>query len=381
MTRRKDPQPENLSPETPETEAITSEPPMAEPARVEPFVAEAASIAPPDPAGELPPPPPPAPRRSGILGPVLGGALAAIGGFALSHFNLLGFATTAGSIPALTAQLDAAEKKQAATGQTLATDLATLTERVAALESTPAPAAPDLSRLDGLEQRLAALEAIPSDGSASTAALTAKVAELEQRLASLPTGGSDPALQQALDDALARLTDAEAAATARASEAEAAAQATARARALDALTAQVATGQPFTAELQALNDPVLTEALGVNAATGVPSLVQLQAAFPDAAREALRTARALSTEDGWGDRLVDFLAAQTGARPLTPQEGDTPDAVLSRAEFALSEDRVTDALTELDPLEATVKAPLEAWIAQAKAHIAATAALQTARGE
>lgn len=381
MTRRKDPQPESLSPETPETGTVTPEPPVADPARVEPFVAEVASPAPPDPAQDLPSPPPAVPRRAGILGPLLGGALAAIGGFALSHFNLLGFATTADPIPALTAQLDEAAKKQAAAGQKLATDLAALTNRVATLESTPAPAVPDLSRLDGLEQRLAAIEAIPSDGSASTAALTAKVAGLEQRLASMPAGGSDPALKQALDDALARLTDAEAVATARASEAEAAAQATARARALDALTAVVATGQPFTAELQALDDPALTEALGANAESGVPSLVQLQATFPDAAREALRTARDLSTEDGWGDRLVDFLATQTGARPLTPQEGDTPDAMLSRAEFALSEGRVADALAELDSLEAAVKAPLEAWIAQAKAHLAATAALQTARGE
>ncbi len=381
MTRRKDPQPEELSPETPETETLAAEPPVADPARVEPFVAEVASAPQPDSVRELPPPSPPTPRHSGVLGPLLGGALAAIGGFALSHFNLLGFAPDSADIPALSTQLDAAAKKQAEAGQKLTSDLSALADRVAVLESAPAPAAPDLSRLDGLEQRLAAIEAIPSDGTASTAAMVAKIAELEQRLANLPAVGSDPALQQKLDDALTRLTEAEAAATARASEAEAAAEAAAKAKALDALTAVVATGQPFAAELQALNDPALTEALGATAEAGVPTLVQLQAAFPDAARAALRAARDLSAEDGWGDRLVDFLAAQTGARPLTPQEGTTPDAMLSRAEFALSEGRIAEALAELDPLEAAVKAPLEAWMAQAKAHLAATAALQTARGE
>lgn len=378
MTRRKDPQPESLSPETPETESGAAVPPVADPARMEPFVAEVAPMAPPEPARDVPPP---APRRPGLLGPLLGGALAAIGGFALSHFDLLGFASESAAVPALTAQLDEAAKKQTAAGQKLTSDLAALTDRVTALESAPTPTAPDLSRLDGLEQRLAAIEAIPSDGTASTAALTAKLAELEQRLASLPAGGSDPATQQKLDDALARLTDAEAAATARASEAEAAARAAARARALDVLAATVATGDPFTAELQSLNDPALTEALGAKAETGVSTLTQLQDAFPGAAREALRTARDLSTEDGWGDRLVDFLAAQTGARPLTPQEGTTPDAVLSRAEFALTGGRVADALAELDALDAAVKAPLEAWIAQAEAHLAAAVALQTARGE
>jgi len=373
MTRRKDPEPENLQTEVSPTAPFLTE--------VGP---EPVPVPPPEPEPRIDAPPPPispTPRSPGMLGPILGGALAAIGGFALSHFNLLGLAPDAGAVPALSAQLDQAVKQQSAAEQKLDTDLAALTDRVAALESAPAPAAPDLSRLDALDQRLATLEAIPADGTASTAALAAKLADLEQRLAGLPTSGSDPALQQQLDDALARLTEAEAAASTRASEAEAAAQAATRSKALDALSAAVDTGQPFAAELQALDDPALTEALASLAETGAPTLLQLQAAFPDAARSALRTARDLSTEDGWGARLVDFLAAQTGARPLTPLEGDTPDAILSRAEFALSEGRVADALAELDPLDAAVKAPLEGWVTQAKAHLAAASALQAARGE
>lgn len=384
MTRRKDPQPESLSPETPNTEAVAPETPPETPVAdraAGPFVTEVASPPPPEPAPSLSPPPPPAARRPGILAPLLGGALAALGGFALSHFNLLGFAPDTSAVPALAAELQAATQRQTADGQKLATDLAALTGRVAALESAPAPETPDLSRLDALDQRLAVLEAIPADGSASTAALAAKLTDLEQRLASLPEGGADPALQQKLDDALARLTEAETTAATRASEAEAAAQAATRATALDALTAAVETGQPFATELQALNDPALTGALSPLAETGAPTLAQLQSAFPDAARATLRTARDLSTEDGWGDRLVDFLAAQTGARPLTPLEGSTPDAILSRAEFALSEGRVADALAELDPLDAAVKAPLDPWITQARAHLAAAAALQAARGE
>ena len=151
--------------------------------------------------------------------------------------------------------------------------------------------------------------------------------------------------------------------------------------ALTTLSDAVATGQPFTTELQALADPVLTDALGSLAESGVPTLVSLQQSFPDAAREALRIARDLSTDTGWSDRLVDFLAAQTGARPLTPQDGETPEAMLSRAEYALSEGRVADALAELAPLDPAVKAPLDLWTAAAKAHLAAGAALQAARGE
>lgn len=379
MTRRKDPQPESLSPETPESEATLSEAIVADPVTADPFVVEVASAPQPEPLPD--PVPPSAPRRPGILGPLLGGALAAIGGFALSHFNVLGFAPDSGVIPALTTQLDAATQQQAAATAKLGTDLTALTDRVAVLESAPAPEMPDLSRLDTLDQRLAAIEAMPADGNASTAALTAKIADLEQRLATPPINGSDPALEQKLDDALARLTEAESAASARASEAEAATLNAARAQALDALSSAVETGQTFTTELQALNDPALTEALSPFAETGAPTLAQLQTAFPDTARAALRTARDLNPKEGWGDRLVDFLAAQTGARPLTPQEGNTPDAILSRAEFALSEARVADALAELDALDPAVKPLLDPWIAQAKAHLAVAAALQAARGK
>lgn len=372
MTRRQDPQPEGLLPEaSPEPFVAEVDPlPDAEPVSTEPVLQP------------VEPPTPPQPvilRRGSFVAPLLGGALAAIGGFALSHFDVLGLAQPNVDVAA---QIDAATKQQSAAQDKLAQDVASLSNRLAALESAPAPAVPDLSRLDALDQRLAAIEAMPADGNASTAALAAKVGELEQKLASLPANrGTDPALQQKLDDAVARLSQAEADATARASEAEAAAQAASRAKALDALDAAIASGQPFAAELQALSDPKLTEALAPFAQTGAPTLAQLQAGFPEAAREALRLARANSPNTGWSDRLVDFLAAQTGARPLTPLEGDTPDAILSRAEFALSEGRVADALTGLDALDPAVKVPLDPWIAQAKAHVAATAALQAARGQ
>lgn len=379
MARRKDPEPETLPPET----VLPEEP---SPVPTKPFTMETgppsdASAEPlADPKPEAQPSPP---RRPGIFAPLLGGALAAIGGFALSQFNVLGLAPpdAASELTALSAQISDARATQAAELGKLGTDVAALAGRVASLEAAPAPQAPDLSRLDTLDQRLAAIEAMPVEGGASTAALTAKLADLEQRLANLPAKGADPALQLQLDDALARLTKAEAAATARATEAEAAATAASRAMALDTLSDTIATGQPFMAELQDIADPALAEALGTMAETGVPTLASLQAGFPDAARQALKISREISADDTWSDRLVDFLASQTGARSLTPHEGTEPDAILSRAEYAISEGRVADALAELQPLDPAIKAPLDAWSAQASTYLAATAALNAARGE
>jgi hypothetical protein len=378
MTRRKDPKPDTVDAET----TVTGVESLATVA--EPIAVAADPVGDPEPAEPPPAPmPPAAPQRSSMLGPLLGGALAALGGFGLSHFNLLGLATPGQSIEVagLTRQLEEALSRQALAADEMRGQIASTTTRVATLEAAPVPEVPDLSRLDDLDRRLAVIEALPAEGGASTAALAAKLAELERRMTALPTTGAAPELQAELDAALARLNAAEAAATARATEAEAAALAARREKALDGLAEAVATGGPFVAALQALDDPELSAVLAPMAEAGVPTLAKLRADFPDAAREVLRTAREISTEDGWGDRLVDFLAMQTEARSLTPREGDDPDAVLARAEFALSKARVADALAELEPLDPALKPPLEPWITDATAHLAAETALQAARGK
>lgn len=183
--------------------------------------------------------PAPPPRRSGILGPLLGGALAAIGGFALSHFNVFGLAAP-DQTTAVAALGDRVAAIETAGSDTSATDavraeIGTLAERVEVLESVPPAAAPDLS---GLEERLAAIEALPEGGDASTAALAAKLAELERRLADQPAGVD----QTEVNAALERLAAAEAEAKARADEAAAAAEVALRAEAMGRLRDAVAAG-------------------------------------------------------------------------------------------------------------------------------------------
>jgi hypothetical protein len=240
------------------------------------------------------------------------------------------------------------------------------------LEATPAPPAPDLSALETLDRRLAAIEAMPATGDASTAALAAKLAELERRLASLPAAEVD---LTKVDAALARLEAAEAEATARATAATEAAAAAARAVALDRLRTVARTDAAFDAELAALDDPALTAALSPHAA-GVATLANLQADFPELVRAALELARAAEGEQGWGARVIDFLARQTGARPLTPQDGATPAAILSRADFAVTEGRLADALTEIAALPPEVQAVFADWSARANARLAVDSALE-----
>jgi hypothetical protein len=321
----------------------------------------------PPPLPEKPRPVTPAPRQgSGLLGALLGGALAAVGGFALSHFDVLDLRSDD------TGALQAIEQAQTADREALARlaeETQTLTARLATLEGAPAP---DLTRLDDLQARLDALEATPPG---SDPALANRLADLERQIAALPSGGADAAEVEA---ALARLSEVEAEAQARAAEAEALAAGVARTAALDALSAAVASGAPFEAELQALGDEALQTALQP-LAVGVAPLSQLQADFPEAARAALQAARDASAETGWTARLTDFLADQTGARPLTPQEGTTPAAILSRAEFALNDGRLPDALTELQALDPAGRAPMEPWITAATARVTVESALAEAR--
>jgi hypothetical protein len=308
------------------------------------------------------------------MGPLLGGALAALGGFGLSHFNVFGLVAPnqSAEVAALGQRLDAAiatvEDGQAGLESGLRQGLDELASRVSTLEAAPTV---DTSGLDDLNRRLQAIEAMPAGGDASTAALAAKLAQLEQRLAALPEGGAGTA---EVDAALARLAEVEAEAKARAAEAEAVAQAAAQARALDVLAAAVASGAGFEGELAAVADPDLQAALAAHVA-GVAPISRLQADFPAAARAALQLARANDTEAGWGARVLDFLGAQTGARSLTPREGTDPDAILSRAEFALGEGRLADALAELGTLDASVRGPLEGWITAAEARLAVDTAL------
>lgn len=383
MTRRKDTTSDGLAETEPAiVTAVATDGPLPEATIADPVdrgsdsLAEPESFVP-DPLPDLTSAPdtplqPPAPRRrgSGFVGALLGGALAAVAGFALSHFDVLGLQG-----PDISAPLAELKQVQAADRETIAQleqTAASLATRLAALEDAPA-AQPDPAGLDDLDRRVQTLEATPPG---TDTALAAQVAELQRQIAARPADGGPGAAE--VEAALARLAEVEAEAQARSAEAEALAAQVARAGALETLAATVASGAGFEAELQAVDDPALQAALQPHVA-GLAPIARLQADFPEAARAALDVARAASEETGWTARLTDFLADQTGARPVTPQEGTTPEAILSRAEFALSEGRVADALAELQALDPATRAPLEPWIADATARVTVEAALAEAR--
>ncbi len=323
-------------------------------------------------------------RRASPVGPVIGGVLAAALGFGLVQFVPNGWpiADTSALETKLAAQADqtnALAAKVAEFPKATPTDQ-TLADRVTALESATAP---DLSAFDQritvLEQRLTAIEALPADGSgASTAAL----AQLQSDVAALKSGGlGGDVVQQAASAIDAKLAEADAKIAAIKTEAEATAKAAAARAAVQQIAAALDSGAPFVAATAVLPD--LPSVLSDGAKTGLPTLQSLRASFPAAARAALEASLRTNMGESWTDRVSAFLRNQTGARSLTPHEGNDPDAVLSRVEAALNAgDLVTvlKELTALPPAGLTAMAEWQALCNQRQEAVSAVQSLSAAIG-
>ncbi|MEQ6202973.1 hypothetical protein ABMC88_07940 [Sulfitobacter sp. HNIBRBA2951] len=314
-------------------------------AEVKPQSAPAKSETPKAATASAPVATPPEKSRSIFLPLVLGGVIAAGIGYVASEYNWF----TAGEADAIAA---------------LRGDLEAQQTRVAALEAME-PAEVDLSplqtQLGDLDTRLAALEDRPAivapDGvdadAVAASAAAAYAAELEDMRGELQT-------------LLENARNAEAATASAATTASAQAAIAKIVSALDA-------GQPFAeplADLKALDLGEIDPALDAVAADGAATLSFLQAEFPAQARAALAAARSGAAGDGQ-QGLGSFLKRSLGARSVTPQEGDDPDAVLSRAEAAIKTGDLNATLTELDTLPEDAQAAIAEWRGAADARVAA----------
>jgi hypothetical protein len=110
-------------------------------------------------------------------------------------------------------------------------------------------------------------------------------------------------------------------------------------------------------------------------AAAVPTLHSLSQSFPEAARQGLEAALVANMGNSWSERATNFLRAQTGARSLSPREGNDPDAILSRAEAALGRGDASAALAEVEALPEPAKQAMSGWIAAAQLRLEAEKAV------
>ena len=229
-------------------------------------------------------------------------------------------------------------------------------------------------RLAALEDRLKVLEQRPvTAGSVDPAVLSNLTAEIDSLRSGLAT-------QKAAAEAL--VTEAEAVRA----DAAAKAQFVLLRAALTKVEASMLDGAPFVEPLTLLVNAGLPvpAILSENAENGLPTLSALIEGFDEPARAALEKSLRGNMGSTWSDRVGSFLRSQTGARSLTPQEGDDPDAVLSRANAALIAGDLQTALTEIATLPEAAQTALADWVGLAKLRFdaqAATVTLATALSE
>ncbi len=310
-------------------------------------------------------------RQGGFIPLVVGGLIAGVIGFGVATL------TTPSNDGPLADQV----ARQGAT-------IAALEQQIAALDAAEPPTV-DLS---GIEETQTAL-------GAEIDRLDTAIAGLREQIENLPTVSAgnaaipDTAAYQAELDALrnqmqgqlatmaetaqSQLETARAEAAMIEENAAAAARRAAGRAALARIQTGLESGAPLGAALddlqEALGEPVPDALSAVRG--GVPTLASLQETFPDVARAALATARSEGVAGEESSGFGAFLRNQLDVRSVSPREGTTVDAILSRAEAAVKSGRLSDALAELAALPDVARAEMSEWLSQAEARASAVTAV------
>lgn len=131
-----------------------------------------------------------------------------------------------------------------------------------------------------------------------------------------------------------------------------------------ALRRAVEAGEPYANQLTALGDvsPSAVSVLAPFADVGAPTLTALTNGFGAAARLGLAAA---GEKDGAS--LLTRAKSLISVRPATPQAGDGPRAVISRAEHALGEGDLVYALSQLETLPSPAQSAMADWMGDARA--------------
>lgn len=323
------------------------------------------------------------PPRQSVFPLVVGGALAGLIGMAAAYVYLRETGTDYQSLIEAQAAEIAALKEQVAALPTEQADLGPISSELETLSTGLTTGIDGLRTAFGddvaaLEARLSELERAPEgDGTLSETAIAAWQAELDSIRAEFSARQDE--METLTNQAQADLEAARAEAEAIELSAEEAERIAVARAALGNVRAALNDGAPFAQPLAALEDAgvEIPAALSTIATDGAPSLTDIQDAFPGAARAALSAARAEGLADSEVGAFTAFVRNQFDVRSVEPREGEDPDAILSRTQAAVSDNRLTDAIAEVETLPEVVRAEMSDWIRLATARSDAFAAVDT----
>ncbi len=333
-------------------------------------IVQAAPVPPtqePEPERSEPVAPPPQ-RKGGFLPLVLGGLLAGVIGYGIATLSATD--TNTQLTDALAAQSQSLADLRDQVAELPTVDLSGVEETQAALAENLAALQSDLTgRIDALDTRMADLESLPvGEGTVSERAIAAYEADLEALRAEMAemTGSARTQLDEARAEAAAIEENAAAAARAAAGRA-----------ALARIQTSLDNGEPLGVALGDLEAAIGTPAPDalLAAQDGVPTLAALQDGFSEVATAALAAARSAGVAGEEASGLGAFLKNQFEVRSTTPREGDSTDAILSRAEAALKAGRLSDSLAEIAALPEEARVEMTDWLGQAETRASAVTAI------
>ena len=338
------------------------------------------------PGGAKPAPPP---RRPSVVAPALYGA---IGGAIIAIAVCYGLAETGywpgGNAAEVTARLDQLQGRLDAADKANSAGAAALTEvntRVATLESNfAAKLAAAADTLTAMQKTVTGLQGVkPAD----TAPLEAEIKTLNARVDAVAAGASSAdagalaanisAVQQSVSDIAGKLaalgakasatdaavaglkTDVDAAKASIAKAGSAAPSSETIATAMHvplllmSVESAIAAGRSFGTELESLSTAApsvkVPASLVSRAYDGLPSPDDLAARFSSAVPWIL-AARPPGTDTSWQGQTLDWLKKTLALRPAGVEDGDSPEAMLSRVEAALGRHDFAAAAEGFDKL-------------------------------
>jgi hypothetical protein len=271
-------------------------------------------------------------------------------------------------------------------------DVAALTTRVANLEQAVG-AVPAKGDVEAVRTDLAAIKTrLDQTASPATAAdltaLSARVGRLETNVAAAgavaPAAPGPAAVPPGdVDNRIASLSarlDADEAAIGRLSATAATNSAAEKGAAMAALRSAVDAGRPFPTELGMLNafgaDPVAT-ALKPYAASGIATRAILETDFAKVS-DAILAATQGSGDDSLFGRIAAGTRGLVSIRPAGPVPGNDPAAIVSRMTADVAAGDLAKALSERDALPAAGKDASSDWAGRAQARLTADTAFAPA---
>ncbi|MGB1547133.1 MAG: COG4223 family protein [Alphaproteobacteria bacterium] len=254
-----------------------------------------------------------------------------------------------------------------------------------------------VDRVAALEEALAALPQAAPVSNATLSAIATDIASLDSRLAALErwvAEGSETGESGTLKPEVEKLQSDLQSLSSRLAGLEEASKQTAstdifadpRLRAIEELREGLWEYGPFSERLTALlavagNDATVRKLLApitAYADQGIPTLPMLRARFDDMAAAVLEAGWVKPKAD-WREKLLANLANLVTIRRTGNLEGDDLEAVLARAEVALNAGDLERTVTLLDGVGEPARKAAEFWLRDARARLAAEAAIRQLR--